>query len=234
MRINKFVAKQLGITRREADELIRNKSVKLNGDVALLGDSVQMNDTVEVQSGSKKYSYDGGFPQLVAVYKPPNCFIETESIYDSKKVSIYQFLTPFLREYTPVGAMNYMSEGILIMKNNQLDSMPPKGDSKSKMVYLVSFDTSKSPLDLEKAVSGSVQHLAQKELGQYDFLDLDSTQTWYVIHKNYSRSSLYSLLNSSNIIPKRIIKISDFGLRLTEQLHDQFKSQGYSPVSLNV
>ena len=48
LRLNKHLALQLGVSRREADELIERGRVSVNGVVATLGGRLQEGDTVLV------------------------------------------------------------------------------------------------------------------------------------------------------------------------------------------
>ena len=58
MRINKYLADKKISTRRDADELIKEKKVFINGKLAILGNQVNENDTVEVRGvKEKKYLY---------------------------------------------------------------------------------------------------------------------------------------------------------------------------------
>ena len=57
VRINKYLAHQKICARREADELILQKKVRINGRVAVLGDKVKENDKVIVEGAGKKLVY---------------------------------------------------------------------------------------------------------------------------------------------------------------------------------
>jgi len=46
-RLNKYLALQLGISRREADDLIADGKVKINGEVAQLGSRVSSDSKVK-------------------------------------------------------------------------------------------------------------------------------------------------------------------------------------------
>lgn len=60
MRINKYLALKNYATRRDADEIIKQKKVFINGALAVLGDKVKEDDTVEVKYRGKtapEYAY---------------------------------------------------------------------------------------------------------------------------------------------------------------------------------
>jgi 23S rRNA pseudouridine2604 synthase len=95
MRINKYLAFKGVCTRREADELIRQKKVLLNGKIAVLGAPVREKDTVEVRGmEGKKYLY-------FAYNKPVG--VETSS----PKEGLF-----------PLGRLDKNSEGLIILTND--------------------------------------------------------------------------------------------------------------------
>lgn len=53
MRINRYLAHKHNSTRKEADEMIREKKVFINGRLAVLGDKVQSTDVVEFRYRGK-------------------------------------------------------------------------------------------------------------------------------------------------------------------------------------
>lgn len=53
VRINRYLAQKHNSTRKEADELIREKKVFINGRLAVLGDKVQATDVVEFRYRGK-------------------------------------------------------------------------------------------------------------------------------------------------------------------------------------
>src|SRR5581483_10735207 len=67
MRINKYLAHKGYASRREADTLIEQKRVYINGKLAELGDKVTATDTVEVKT-NKKNSDDKKI--YIAFHKP--------------------------------------------------------------------------------------------------------------------------------------------------------------------
>ena len=73
VRINKYLAHQKICARREADELILQKKVKINGRVAVLGDKVQQNDKVTVDNSKKKLFYLAfNKPKGIITHSPQN------------------------------------------------------------------------------------------------------------------------------------------------------------------
>ena len=89
MRINKFLALNLNISRREADRLIERRKIKINGNYAILGQKVEENDVLlyknEVIMPTSEHQY-------YKFYKPINYVSSRVSqgnlktIYEDKEV----------------------------------------------------------------------------------------------------------------------------------------------------
>ena len=83
MRINKFLALNLKISRRESDRLIKNKKIKINGKFAILGQIVEENDVLiyknEVINPISKHQY-------YKFYKPINYVSSHKSQGNSKTI----------------------------------------------------------------------------------------------------------------------------------------------------
>jgi 23S rRNA pseudouridine2604 synthase len=108
IRINKYLALLNFATRRGADELIKRKSVTINGRIAVLGDMVNEGDKVEVPESvkTKKYSY-------FAYYKPHG--IITHSPQEGEE-SINDVLKN--KNIFPIGRLDKDSEGLIIMTDD--------------------------------------------------------------------------------------------------------------------
>lgn len=111
MRINKYLAWKRYASRREADGMIKQGQVKINGRVAALGDKVQATDKVEVSAGDKKR-----LEKLVyfAYNKPVGIVTHSaeadqEEIEDAVDVGVPVF---------PVGRLDRESHGLIILTND--------------------------------------------------------------------------------------------------------------------
>jgi 23S rRNA pseudouridine2604 synthase len=107
VRINKYLAHQKICARREADELILQKKVKINGKIAILGDKVLVNDKVNVESFSKKLVYFAfNKPKGIITHSPQNGEKEIKDILN------------FNEEIFPVGRLDKNSSGLIILTND--------------------------------------------------------------------------------------------------------------------
>lgn len=107
VRINKYLAHQKICARREADELILQKKVKINGRVAILGDKVNENDKVTVDSFKKDLIY-------VAFNKPKGVITHSPQKGEKEIKDIINFS----KDVVPVGRLDKNSSGLIILSND--------------------------------------------------------------------------------------------------------------------
>lgn len=113
IRLNKHLALQLGISRREADELIEREQVTINGIVAPLGARFRPGDTVAVKGESVKT----GTPfQYIALHKPVGYVCSRRAQGDNP--TIYELLPPEYHTLKPVGRLDKNSSGLILLTND--------------------------------------------------------------------------------------------------------------------
>ena len=108
MRINKYLAHNQYCSRREADTLIEDGKVFINGHVAKLGDQVDENDEVTVEGvrQTNKVTY--------AYYKPRG--IVTTGAQDGEREILN--VAKFPEKVSPIGRLDKDSEGLILMSND--------------------------------------------------------------------------------------------------------------------
>lgn len=113
LRLNKHLALQLGVSRREADNLIAAGRVTVNGEVATLGARFTKTDTITVDG--KELSSDVAY-KCIALNKPVGYVCSRRQQSDTP--TIYQLLPPKYHQLKPVGRLDKDSSGIILLTND--------------------------------------------------------------------------------------------------------------------
>jgi 23S rRNA pseudouridine2605 synthase len=113
-RLNKHLALQLGVSRREADNLIDEGKVTVNGTTAILGARFTEGDTLAVNGrslGKTSVEY-----QYLALNKPVNYVCSRKPQGDSP--TIYELLPAEYHALKPVGRLDRNSSGLILLTND--------------------------------------------------------------------------------------------------------------------
>lgn len=112
-RLNKYLALQLGISRREADTLIEKGRVSLNGTPASLGMRMMPNALVTLDGTplAAHTSY-----QYIALHKPVGYVCSRRAQGDNP--TVYDLLPPSLHHLKLVGRLDKDSSGIILLTND--------------------------------------------------------------------------------------------------------------------
>lgn len=113
-RLNKLLALQLGISRREADLLIEKGNVLVNGKPIILGAQITATDTITVNgtpvaAHKKPYTY-------LALNKPVGYVCSRRAQGDSP--TIYSIIPEKYHELKPVGRLDRNSSGLILLTND--------------------------------------------------------------------------------------------------------------------
>jgi 23S rRNA pseudouridine2604 synthase len=111
MRLNKFISSTGICSRREADELIKQKKVKVNGVIETLGRVVEPGDKVEVNGKLLKQKKNDIY---IALNKPVGITCTTERHI---KGNIIDFINHPERIF-PIGRLDKESEGLILLTND--------------------------------------------------------------------------------------------------------------------
>ncbi|XKT74251.1 MAG: pseudouridine synthase [Patescibacteria group bacterium UBA2163] len=108
MRINKYLALQQYASRREADTLVEQGKVFINGRKAVLGDQVEPDDVVDVRGAQSK-------KRVYYLYHKPRGVVTINAQEGEKEISD---ITSFPESVYPVGRLDKESEGLLLFTND--------------------------------------------------------------------------------------------------------------------
>ena len=113
-RLNKYLALQLGISRREADIIIESSTVSINGAPAEIGNKVNEGDQVAV--AGKDVAQAVTEHQYILLNKPTGFVCSRKSQGTNK--TIYELLPPELHRLKPVGRLDIDSSGLILLTND--------------------------------------------------------------------------------------------------------------------
>lgn len=142
-RLNKFLALQLGVSRRQADDLIAGGKVYINSKKAELGARFKKGD--EIRLGDKIISNSQTSKIYLMMHKPVGYVCSRKK--QGENETIYAILPKKYHSLKPVGRLDKNSSGLLLLTND--------GDFAFKMThpkfkklkeYLVKIDASLEPL----------------------------------------------------------------------------------------
>ena len=114
IRLQKFLSEAGVASRRKAEEMIRNGTVKVNGAVAQIGDSVEpKRDTVTVKG--KKVRKESNL-RYILLNKPRGYVTTTDD--DLGRKCVLELVRDVKERIYPVGRLDRVSEGALILTND--------------------------------------------------------------------------------------------------------------------
>lgn len=138
-RLNKYIATNFGISRREADILIQQKKVKINGKVAGLGQRVEDGDTVTIEGRNvtpKELTY-------IALNKPVGYVCSKKR--QGNTPTIYELLPKELQELKSVGRLDKDSSGLILLTND--------GDFAFRMTHPRFYKTKKYTVAIDRELA---------------------------------------------------------------------------------
>lgn len=108
MRINKYLALKQYASRREADTLVEQGRIFINGRKAVLGDQVEPDDVVDVRGAQSK-------KRVYYLYHKPRGVVTINAQDGEKEI---RDITSFPEAVYPVGRLDKESEGLLLFTND--------------------------------------------------------------------------------------------------------------------
>ena len=140
-RLNKFVALALGVSRRQADELIEQGKITVNNQPAKLGQRITTTDII--RHGNERLTAQ--IHQLILLHKPVGYLCSRAS--QGGVPTIYELLPKSLHHLKPVGRLDKDSSGLILLTNDGDFAHQMTHPSFYKMKrYLVTLDQPLQPL----------------------------------------------------------------------------------------
>ena len=150
VRLNKFLSEKGICSRREADRLVDEGKVMVNGVCAVMGQKVSSADEIDVDG--KKVSTKQVKPVLIAVNKPAGIVCTTARFEGEKNiVDMVKYPT---RIY-PIGRLDKESEGLILMTNlGDLANEISKASNSHEKEYVVTVNNQVTESFLDKMRRG--------------------------------------------------------------------------------
>lgn len=149
MRINKYLAVCLGISRRKADELLSYSRVTINNKIAAVGDQVFDNDVVRLDNKEIERPAD----HTTIILNKPIGHVCSRDGQGSN--TIYDLLPVELHKLKPVGRLDKDSSGLLLMTDDgDLAHRMSHPSFEKEKVYQVELNRKLSATDKERIESG--------------------------------------------------------------------------------
>ncbi|MGB0990661.1 pseudouridine synthase [Arcobacter sp. CECT 8989] len=160
-RLNKFISHNSNYSRREADKVIEEGRVTINGNpVTNLATKVSPNDDVRI--GKKLIKEDKNRMYTVIMYNKPKGELVTKNDPQGRK-TVFDSLDKKYKHFMPIGRLDYASEGLILLTDS-VDVANKLMHSKLERIYKVKVDGEIHPkveeamlhgLELEDASNGA-------------------------------------------------------------------------------
>lgn len=155
LRLNKFLAERLGISRREADDAIAAGKVSLNGEKATLGVRISIDKNQNVCYNGRMVPLQADFSYL-ALNKPRGVVCSRKS--QDGAPTVYELLPQQYRALKTVGRLDKDSSGLILLTNDgdfAFQMTHPKF-TKTK-IYEVKLDQPLAPLHQQMIADFGIQ-----------------------------------------------------------------------------
>lgn len=227
IRLNKFLSHNSNYSRREADKLIEEGKVFLNGKVVKdLATKVSIND--EVKINKRIIKEDKNRIVTVIIYNKPKGEIVSKNDPQGRK-TIFHSIGSKYKHFMPVGRLDYASEGLLLLTDS-VDVVNRLTNSDLERIYKIKVNGQITPkveqamqngLELEDASLGGHNKSKIKSMSFKPFLGYDIQKN----DSNYSRIKV-SITEGKNRELRRFF--AHFGLDVLD-----LKRLEFGGISLN-
>jgi 23S rRNA pseudouridine2604 synthase len=146
--INKYISDSGFCSRREADKLIEQFRVEINGSIALKGNRVMDGDVVTIDGEKMKTNKKAVY---IALYKPRGITTTTDTTDKNNIISFINYKTRIF----PIGRLDRPSEGLIFLTNDgdMVNKVLRAGNNHEKE-YMVTVDKDITTEFLQKMRNG--------------------------------------------------------------------------------
>ena len=179
LRLNKFLAERLGVSRREADDLISSGKIKVDGKTAKIG--AKVDNSSKVCYNEKTIPFQTDFLYL-AFNKPVGYVCSRRAQGDSP--TLYDLLPAKYQKLKTVGRLDKNSSGLILLTND--------GDFAYQMTHPKFRKTKVYEIELNKPL----EPLHQQMISDYGVMLEDGVSRFKIIRDNSTQlpSSGYTVI----------------------------------------
>lgn len=140
MRLNQFIATASGLSRRQADDAIASGRVRINSQIARLGQKVSEKDIVTLDGNTISLK-----PMVYLAFHKPIGFVCSRRTFEKSK-TIYSILPSEFADLKTVGRLDRESSGLIILTNDGQAAFELSHPSRQKVKrYNVQIDKPLTP-----------------------------------------------------------------------------------------
>lgn len=152
MRINKYLAKATGLSRRAADEVIAQGRVTINGAQPALGQEATQTDLILLDGKT----VESPTKHTTILLNKPKGYVVSREGQGSK--TVYDLLPPELHSLKPVGRLDKDSSGLLLLTDDgQLANSLTHPRYQKTKIYELELNKPLSDQDLNKITTTGLQ-----------------------------------------------------------------------------
>jgi 23S rRNA pseudouridine2605 synthase len=205
-RLNKHLALQLGVSRREADNLIDAGKVTVNGTVATLGARFTTGDSIAIDG--KPLVSDTSY-QYLAFNKPVGYVCSRKQQGDNP--TIYDLIPAEYHHLKPVGRLDRDSSGIILLTNdgNFAFNMTHPKFAKTK-IYNVRLESDLTPLHQQMISDYGVNLEDGTSQLQLERMNTTDRKSWIVTMKEGRNRQIRRTFGSLGYTVKKLHR-TNFG-----------------------
>ena len=178
IRLNKFLAERLGLSRREADAAITSGKVLINGKPAALG--ARVDKDTEVCYNKKVVPHEVGF-SYIAFNKPVGYVCSRRA--QGETPTLYSLLPADFQKFKTVGRLDKDSSGLILLTND--------GDFAFEMTHPKFYKEKVYEVELDR----DLEPLHQQMIADFGVELEDGTSKFAVVRSGEGRKNFQVILN---------------------------------------
>ena len=206
IRLNKFLAERLGLSRREADDAIARGAVLVNGNKAVLGARVDKNDKVCYNEKIVPFRADFTY---IAFNKPIGYVCSRRA--QGETPTIYSLLPERLQKLKTVGRLDKDSSGLILLTND--------GDFAFSMTHPKFYKEKIYEVELDRDLTP----LHQQEISDYGVMLEDGVSKFTVVRdENFAERRNFKVILAEGRNRQIRRTFAALGYRVTKLHRTQF------------